>query len=194
MNFYNQDFLKIVEQQDVDVQDCLDSLWQEFHVYGNEITAQRQELEALKQSHSKSRDVRDLEKLKHDFEKLQTEALKSVDRFQPITDEEIKSQFNHKLGTLIPPLATLLLKKAGKPKDEEWQAALMECASPGSVYVQGPGLGIEIPRIQKAILGNAIWSIMTYSLLRRPLASYGGPLSHDMAKTFDELFPRPSKC
>jgi hypothetical protein len=193
MNFYNPEFLKIVQKQDDNVQICLDSLWQAFHSCREEIRAQRQEIEDLTHSSSKNKDARELVKLKRDFERLQTEALKSVDKFQPTTDEIMESQFT-RLGIIIPSLVTLLFKQAGRPKDEKWQAALIKCSAPGSVDAGAPDLGIENTRIQKAVLGNAIWFIMGDSLLRRPLAGYGGRFSDTMAGAFKKLFPNPSRC
>ncbi len=127
------------------------------------------------------------------MQRLQTEALATVDRFVPAFDTDVEAKFkqvNQAIGQLIKSkdLEKLVL---GSPLTE-WEDDVLwqDAANTGALRDTRPGWE------RKQLLRQAVWKFVAERLLdtTQPFCSFGGAVGNLAERwCFDKLFPEPGE-
>lgn len=178
------EFESFLRTQHQDVQDYIRCLKHQHQLEPRQIKRNHEDGQA-------SKDAYELQKLKLDFAKLQTEALHSVDTFQPTCDEVITDAFEKLQKTKMVPLINLLGKTGTKLSQEDWHEQLVKAVSPRSVDFERGVHEVKNKGVQKKVLNNVVWCFLQESLFDEPLRSFGDSFALNMNHTYWELFPKP---
>ena len=143
-------------------------------------------------SKAHEKDAHDFKKLKIAFDELQVEALKSVDTYQPTTDDVLNAGLT-KLRGKVSPLVNLLCKTKTKLNPEEWLTKLLDNVYPGSFNFESIEFDLKDVQFQRQALRNVLWHFLEAKLFRSPLGSFPGDLGQDIKEAYVVLFPEPRK-
>ncbi|OAP59217.1 hypothetical protein AYL99_06515 [Fonsecaea erecta] len=181
--FGTSEFETIIREQDWRVQEYILCLRHQLNHVMHSLKQQQKADEKSKESY-------ELQQLKIAFEKLQTEALSSVESVQASSDDEITRAFE-KLQTRVYPLVSLLCKLNTGLSREEWQVKSSEAVARGSVDFRTKIPDTKDKDEQKLLLKNVVWCFLHEALLREPLRSFADPLAPAMNEGYWRLFPDP---
>ena len=150
---------------------------------------ERQTLEAEKYVHEG--ELRELRKMKEDFQRLQTEKLSSVDNFQPEFDETIIQKFKA-LESSVKPVARFISKLKTQLGPAEWKSALAPhlWSAPNTAIDM---IDFQDENLRPKLLKSITWKFLQEYLLRSPFLCYGVQLGERFDGLFTSLFPEPRR-
>ncbi len=133
---------------------------------------------------------RRLHKAEADFEKLQTEKLQSIDRFQPEFDPTIiakVSSIEQKISSLV----TFLCKRSGADKSAEEGRALAAKIWNNRFNRDIVEVDPKNKELRRKALKSMTWMFLQDELFSGPFLCYGEEIGSELSGIFRTLYPIP---
>lgn len=173
--------------------------WQSHQIaeWQNYALRKKAELKEVLEKHSivsdkKDKSAREYDKLKEDFKKLQTDALSTIDRFQPATDSEISKCLDPVTNGIKSIVNRMAQMKPSLP-EEEWKHTIAELMHPQSFNLLSGEPWASDKAIRKMVLKNVLWTFFDNQVLGQVFGGYGGETAHYLRRTYLSLYPDPRK-
>lgn len=133
---------------------------------------------------------REMDKLKSKLDQLQTEALASVDRFQPTVDETIVSAFR-KIELKMAPVLSLLGKQKLIVEPEFWaQEAEMLMWDITKATSTRP-LDYANKEQRKKVLRAIVWKLLKQELFEHPFSAFDSEMADHLNSAYKKLWKKP---
>jgi hypothetical protein len=135
---------------------------------------------------------REMDKLKTKLDQLQTEALASVDRFQPEFDETIVSAFR-KIDLKMQPVLSLLGKQKLTVEPEFWaqEAEMLMWDKTKTTSTKPFDYGDKEQR--KKVLRAIVWKLVKQELFEHPFSAFDSGMAQQLNSAYKKLWKEPHK-
>ncbi|KAF2456436.1 hypothetical protein BDY21DRAFT_50455 [Lineolata rhizophorae] len=142
--------------------------------------------EVLQDTQSKLRDSHER------LEKLQTEALSSVDRFQPAFDEHIVSRFNDLVQTMKP-IGSYLANQKQQIDPRRWGTAVLEYLRVDAINKAAPRFNYDEKSIRKKVLKAVTWQFLENTVFGDPFLCFGTEVAHQAREMYHVFYEDPCR-